>query len=77
MDEDEELYREMNEEDPYYMGDPEDNDDNEEYSRPEPQLPPRRKTTASERRLQKKLDIFWTVVSGIVLYAFIWWLIFG
>ena len=33
MDEDEELYREMNEEDPFYMGDHDDNneDDNECY----------------------------------------------
>ena len=29
MDEDEELYREMNEEDPFYMGDKDDDDDND------------------------------------------------
>ena len=31
MDEDEELYREMNEEDDFYMGDKENNDEDENY----------------------------------------------
>ncbi len=43
MDEDEELYREMNEEDPYYMGSTDENEDFEKSStnisdeRPAPQ----------------------------------------
>ena len=78
MDEDEELYREMNEEDPYYMGEPEDDgDDNDDDSgkyRREPASSPHSKMTAKERKMQKKLDLFWNIVSGIALVGFLWWL---
>ena len=42
MDEDELLYREMNEEDPWYMGDhDEEDEDNEDYSGEEEETPRR------------------------------------
>ena len=74
MDEDEELYREMNEEDPYYMGDPEDGE--KENDRPKPRKTNERKLTAAERKAQKKLDLFWNILIGIAFIAFLWWLIF-
>ena len=61
MDEDEELYREMNEDDPFYMGDRDDDDENE-------------KNDDDSQKKENNNDGCLSVIAVFVLIsAGIWW----
>ena len=69
MDEDEELYREMNEEDDFYMGDREEEDDVEERKRT-PRSHPSRQTPAYNKydgvKLLIGLSLFCLLIASII-----------